>query len=139
MTLSWREVLPFTVGVGVVVPISAFAYPITRTNWSRVIWVGHVIMILARGWLLVFTPNYTQQVITKTTPQFHTDGSCWFYWILTGWNQSRNSNLVNNIVSWTDIAKMAGISSVNSKWLVSRKVYRIRIRLFTALMNELLV
>ena len=45
-----------------------FACPVTNTNWSLGVWDGHVVVNLARGWLLVFTPNYTQQVITIIAP-----------------------------------------------------------------------
>ena len=73
VTLPWRDVLPFsivTIDLRIVVSISFFASPIICTTWSCVLWDGQVIVILARGWLLVFTPVYTQQVITIIAPHF---------------------------------------------------------------------
>ena len=38
--LLWRDILPFTIDVRVVVSSSAFVCPSTRTNWSLDVWVG---------------------------------------------------------------------------------------------------
>ena len=106
----------------VVLSCSLVAWPITCTKWSSGVWVGHVIVIRARGWLSVFKLDYNQQVITTITPQFQHKifassllPSDWLTPIM-------KIKLVNSIVIWTNSLheftqiKMVEITKCLSWW-----------------------